>query len=186
MVSLNPSPDDLGYVLPLQTVLISLKKPTDLDLHCLSLSVWIYIDNQDQKVWLPENQKWAWHLIGFSRTGVKMLVTTAADNIIIFLEKIRFDISCKSSADDQPYFPSKIIIEIKQNAVCYNIGWYYTILSIMTNFSRFLQTSWLELRPLKTNKFWQLITTAADMTTDYNSCWRHYHFLEKIRLWHFM
>ena len=34
-VSVNPSPPEPGYVLPLQTV----KKPTDLDLHCLSLCV---------------------------------------------------------------------------------------------------------------------------------------------------
>ena len=31
------------------------KKPTDLDLHCLPLSLWIYINNQDQIIWLAEN-----------------------------------------------------------------------------------------------------------------------------------
>ena len=40
---LNPGPPDPRYALPLQTVLIQiswlLKKPTDLELHCLSLSV---------------------------------------------------------------------------------------------------------------------------------------------------
>ena len=42
-VIFNPSPAELGYVLPLRTVLIQiswlLKKPTDLDLHCLPLSM---------------------------------------------------------------------------------------------------------------------------------------------------
>ena len=33
---INPSPAELGYFLPLQTVLL---KPTDLDLHCLPLSM---------------------------------------------------------------------------------------------------------------------------------------------------
>ena len=40
---LNPCPAEPGYTLPLQTVQIQiswlLKKPTDLDLHCLPLSV---------------------------------------------------------------------------------------------------------------------------------------------------
>ena len=39
----NPSPAEPGYVLPLQTVKIQiswlLKKPADLDLHCLPLSM---------------------------------------------------------------------------------------------------------------------------------------------------
>ena len=34
------------YVQPLQT---------DLDLHCLPLSLWIYINNLDQVIWLAEN-----------------------------------------------------------------------------------------------------------------------------------
>ena len=41
-----------GYTLPLQTVK---KKPTDLDLHCLPLSMWIYSNNPDQAIWLAEN-----------------------------------------------------------------------------------------------------------------------------------
>ena len=39
----NPSPAEPGYTLPLQTVYIQiswlLKKPTDLNLHCLPLSM---------------------------------------------------------------------------------------------------------------------------------------------------
>ena len=31
------------------------EKPTDLDLHCLPLSMWIYINNLDQVIWLAEN-----------------------------------------------------------------------------------------------------------------------------------
>ena len=54
-----PSPIEPRYALPLQTVLIQiswlLKKPTDLDLHCLSLSMWICIKNLDQVIWLTEN-----------------------------------------------------------------------------------------------------------------------------------
>ena len=42
-ISLNPGPAEPGYVLPLQTVQIQiswlLKKPTDLDLHSLPLSM---------------------------------------------------------------------------------------------------------------------------------------------------
>ena len=45
--------------LPLQTMQIQiswpLKKPTDLDLHCLPLSMWIYINNLDKVIWLAEN-----------------------------------------------------------------------------------------------------------------------------------
>ena len=43
MLNVNPNPAEPGYVLSLQTVLIQiswiLKKPTDLDLHCLPLSM---------------------------------------------------------------------------------------------------------------------------------------------------
>ena len=46
---------------------------TDLDLHCLSLSMWININILDQVIWLGENQKWVWHLNLFSRTRVKAL-----------------------------------------------------------------------------------------------------------------
>ena len=48
-----------------------LKKPTDVDLHCLSLSIWICINNMDQGVWMAENWKWAWHLNLFSKKRVK-------------------------------------------------------------------------------------------------------------------
>ena len=44
-----------GYALSLQTVYIQIQKPTDLDLHCLSLSMWIYSTNPDQVIWLTEN-----------------------------------------------------------------------------------------------------------------------------------
>ena len=37
-------------------------KPTDLDLHCLSISMRICINNLDQVSWLAENYKWACHL----------------------------------------------------------------------------------------------------------------------------
>ena len=30
-------------------------EPTDLDLHCLPLSMWMYINNQDEMIWLAEN-----------------------------------------------------------------------------------------------------------------------------------
>ena len=47
------------------------QKPTDLDLHCLPVSMWIYINNLDQVIWSAENLKRAWHLNLFSRTRVK-------------------------------------------------------------------------------------------------------------------
>ena len=31
-------------------------KPTDLDLHCLSLNMWICINNRDQVIWLADMQ----------------------------------------------------------------------------------------------------------------------------------
>ena len=34
---------------------VCLQKPTDLDLHCLSLSMGVYINNLDQVIWLAEN-----------------------------------------------------------------------------------------------------------------------------------
>ena len=59
MQIINPGPAEPGYTLPLQTVQIQiswlLKKPTDLDLHCLPLSMWIYSNNPDQIFWLAEN-----------------------------------------------------------------------------------------------------------------------------------
>ena len=42
--SVDPDPDQLAS-----------QKPTDLDLHCLPLSMWIYINNLDQVIWLAEN-----------------------------------------------------------------------------------------------------------------------------------
>ena len=55
---LNPCPAEPGYTLPLQTVQnqISwlLKKPTDLDLHCLPFSMRIYSNNPDQVILLAE------------------------------------------------------------------------------------------------------------------------------------
>ena len=57
-VYLNLSPAEPGYTLPLQTVQIQiswlLKKPTDLELHCLSLSMWICINNLDPIGWQLE------------------------------------------------------------------------------------------------------------------------------------
>ena len=55
----NPGPAESRYAFLLQTVQTQiswlLKKPTDLDLHCLSLSIWICINNLDQVIWLAEN-----------------------------------------------------------------------------------------------------------------------------------
>ena len=45
-----------------------LEKLTDLDLHCLSFSLWIYINNLEKVIWLAENWKCAWHLNLFSMT----------------------------------------------------------------------------------------------------------------------
>ena len=61
---LNPGPDEPRYTLPLQTVQIRIKwllpeKPTDLDLYCLSYSMWICNNNLDQAIWLVDNKKWA-------------------------------------------------------------------------------------------------------------------------------
>ena len=56
---LNPDPAEPGHNLSLQTVEIQiswlLQKPTDLDLHCLPFSMWIYINNLNQVIWLAEN-----------------------------------------------------------------------------------------------------------------------------------
>ena len=56
---LNPCPAEPRYALHLQTMQIQIswlpQKPTDLDLHCLSLSMWICINNLDQVIWLAEN-----------------------------------------------------------------------------------------------------------------------------------
>ena len=70
LVLLNPDiPSFANSVDPDQ---LASKKPTDLDLHCLPLSMRIYSNNWDQVIWLAENQKWAWHLNLFSRTRVKL------------------------------------------------------------------------------------------------------------------
>ena len=49
------------------------QKPTDLDLHCLSLNMWISIENPDQVIWLAGNKKWAWHLNLFSMKMVYLI-----------------------------------------------------------------------------------------------------------------
>ena len=54
--------------------LCKLKKPTDLDLHCLPLSIWIHSNNSDKVIWLAENEEWAWHLNLFSRTRVNVVL----------------------------------------------------------------------------------------------------------------
>ena len=52
MFYLNPCPAEPRYVLPMQTVQIQiswlLKKPNDLDLHCLPLSISICMNNLNQ------------------------------------------------------------------------------------------------------------------------------------------
>ena len=50
-----------------------LLKPTDLYLHCLPFSLWIFINNLDQVIWLAKKLKMAWHLNLFSRTRVKYM-----------------------------------------------------------------------------------------------------------------
>ena len=37
------------------SMMLILKKPTDLDLHCLQLSLLLYSNNPDQVIWLAEN-----------------------------------------------------------------------------------------------------------------------------------
>ena len=34
---------------------VASKKPTDLDLYCLPLSMWIYSNNPHDAIWLAEN-----------------------------------------------------------------------------------------------------------------------------------
>ena len=57
--SFNSGPAEPGYALPLQTVYIQiswlLQKPTDLDVHCLSFSMWIFIRSLDQVMWLADS-----------------------------------------------------------------------------------------------------------------------------------
>ena len=57
-VNVESDPTEPRYALPLQTVKIQISwflKPTDLDLHCLSFSMWNSINNLDQVIWLAEN-----------------------------------------------------------------------------------------------------------------------------------
>ena len=53
----NLGPAEHWYAMPLQTVQIQIswlmKKPTDLDLHCVRM--WIYINNLDLVIWLADN-----------------------------------------------------------------------------------------------------------------------------------
>ena len=37
-----------------------------MDLHCMSLSMWLFINKLNQVIWLAENWKWAWYLNLFS------------------------------------------------------------------------------------------------------------------------
>ena len=59
-----------------------LKKPTDLDLHCLSFSIWKCINNLHQVIWLADNLKWVWHLNLFSMTRVALCRLKAVEIII--------------------------------------------------------------------------------------------------------
>ena len=63
----SPSPAEPGYTLQIQISWL-LKKSTDLDLHCLPLSMWIYINNLDSVIWLAD---WIWNglLIYSARQG---------------------------------------------------------------------------------------------------------------------
>ena len=56
-----------------RSISVGLKKPTDLDLHCLLFSIWIFINKLDQVIWLAENYDWGWHLNLFCRTRFKVL-----------------------------------------------------------------------------------------------------------------
>ena len=56
-----------------------LKKPTDLDLHCLPFSIWIYINNLDQVIWLAEN----------IRIGRGILIYSAGNGLIIKMQNIQ-------------------------------------------------------------------------------------------------
>ena len=59
--NINPAPAGLGYALPLQIVYTKiswlLQKPTNLELHYLPFSMWIYINNLNQVIWLAEYKK---------------------------------------------------------------------------------------------------------------------------------
>ena len=66
-IYLNPSPAEPG----IPCLYKQCWKPTDLDLHCLSLSMWICINNIDQVIWLAENWKLAWQFNLFNMTRIK-------------------------------------------------------------------------------------------------------------------
>ena len=77
--TLNPSSTELGYVLPLQTVM----KPTDLDLHYLPFSMWICINNLDQVIRLAETKSGRGILIYSSLQGLKF---NSVSNVSIFAQ----------------------------------------------------------------------------------------------------
>ena len=49
------------------------KKPTDLNLHCLPLSIWIYSNNPDQVIWLAENRRGSGILIYSAGQGLNFV-----------------------------------------------------------------------------------------------------------------
>ena len=63
IITFNPGPAEPGY---------ALKKPTDLDLHYLSLSMGICINNLNKVIWLAENHKWVWYFNLFSTASVNL------------------------------------------------------------------------------------------------------------------
>ena len=67
-VMINPSPAGPGYALPM---------PTDLDLHCLSFSIWIYINDLDQVIWLADKTNRVWHHDLFS---IGLMMSTPKQN----------------------------------------------------------------------------------------------------------
>ena len=93
----NCGPAEPRYTKPMQTVTIQiswlLKKPTDLDLHCLLLRMWFYINNLDQVIRLAENLKWAWYFNLFSMAMFKyvfnsILTLSALQTKILFLKTV--------------------------------------------------------------------------------------------------
>ena len=95
--NLNPSPAEPRYTLPLQTLQIQiswlLQKPTDLDQHCLQCSMWSYINNLDQVIWLAENYKWVWHVNLFSMTRVNWYKILYWLNLVAY--KSNYRTACK-------------------------------------------------------------------------------------------
>ena len=63
---------------------------SDLDLHCLSLNMWISIKNPDRVIWLARNYKWACQLNLFRTTRVKGLDTAGRFSAICYKEGIFF------------------------------------------------------------------------------------------------